>query len=92
MSFLNYVFGPNLYMEYRGVPEPQRKMYEAGAVEKFGEQILSTVSARDPMGQNLEHMVMWKIDTLRCSYRLCGPWAIILLRCSSHSYTDAATW
>lgn len=45
MSFLNYVFGPNLYMEYRGVPEPQRKMYEAGAVEKFGEQILSTVSA-----------------------------------------------
>lgn len=45
MSFLNYVFGPNLWMEYRGMPEPQRKMYEAGAAERFGEQILSTVSA-----------------------------------------------
>lgn len=44
MSFLNYVFGPNLYMEYKGVPEPQRKIYDAGAAERFGEQILSTVS------------------------------------------------
>lgn len=67
MSFYNYIFGPKLYMEYRGVPEAQvkpkddliciinmqlhfisflylqRKMYEPGAVEKFGEQILSTV-------------------------------------------------
>eukprot|EP00099_Drosophila_melanogaster_P020834 NP_647880.1 uncharacterized protein Dmel_CG1309 [Drosophila melanogaster] len=50
MSFLNYVFGPNLYMEYRGVPEPQRKMYEAGAVEKFGEQILSTLSVMWSVG------------------------------------------
>ncbi|KAH8395249.1 hypothetical protein KR222_003989 [Zaprionus bogoriensis] len=44
MSFFNYIFGPKLYMEYKGVPEPQRKMYEPGAVEKFGEQILSTLS------------------------------------------------
>ncbi|KAH8302019.1 hypothetical protein KR044_001892 [Drosophila immigrans] len=44
MSFYNYLFGPKLYMEYKGVPEPQRKMYEPGAVEKFGEQILSTLS------------------------------------------------
>ncbi|EDV95863.1 phosphatidylserine lipase ABHD16A [Drosophila grimshawi] len=44
MSFLNYIFGPKLYMEYKGVPEPQRKIYEPGAVEKFGEQILSTLS------------------------------------------------
>ncbi|ALC44012.1 CG1309 [Drosophila busckii] len=44
MSFYNYIFGPKLYMEYKGVPEPQRKMYEPGGVEKFGEQILSTLS------------------------------------------------
>ncbi|XP_064541735.1 phosphatidylserine lipase ABHD16A [Drosophila montana] len=44
MSFLNYIFGPKLYMEYRGVHEPQRKMYEPGPAEKFGEQILSTLS------------------------------------------------
>lgn len=54
MSFLNYVFGPNLFMEYKGVPEPQRKIYDAGAAERFGEQILSTVSK---IGKcNLEHM------------------------------------
>jgi len=62
MSFLNYVFGPNLFMEYRGVPEPQRKMYEAGAVEKFGEQILSTVCVpSDPLGSRAfkpEHMAV----------------------------------
>lgn len=23
MSFYNYIFGPKLYMEYKGVPEPQ---------------------------------------------------------------------
>ncbi|XP_030561045.1 phosphatidylserine lipase ABHD16A [Drosophila novamexicana] len=44
MSFFNYIFGPKLYMEYRGVHEPQRKMYEPGPAEKFGEQILSTLS------------------------------------------------
>ncbi|EDW85361.1 uncharacterized protein Dwil_GK10553, isoform B [Drosophila willistoni] len=49
-SFLNYVFGPNLYMEYKGVAEPQRKMYEAGAAEKFGEQILSTLSVMWSVG------------------------------------------
>lgn len=25
MSFYNYIFGPKLYMEYRGVPEAQVK-------------------------------------------------------------------
>ncbi|XP_030375199.1 phosphatidylserine lipase ABHD16A [Scaptodrosophila lebanonensis] len=50
MSILNYIFGPKLYMEYKGVPEPQRKMYEPGAAEKFGDQILSTLS------------VMWNIS------------------------------
>ncbi|KAH8323968.1 hypothetical protein KR074_002425 [Drosophila pseudoananassae] len=50
MSFLNYVFGPNLYMEYKGVPEPQRKIYDAGAAERFGEQILSTLSVMWSVG------------------------------------------
>ncbi|EDW34767.1 GL12842 [Drosophila persimilis] len=50
MSFLSYMFGPNLYMEYKGVPEPQRKVYESGTVEKFGEHILSTLSVMWSVG------------------------------------------
>lgn len=66
------------------MPEPQRKMYEAGAAERFGEQILSTVSAPgggEKIGK-LEHMEMMKPPTfIRCSSRLCGRWATTRRRC-----------
>ncbi|XP_065360976.1 phosphatidylserine lipase ABHD16A [Calliphora vicina] len=42
MSFLRYILGPKLYMEY-GLGTTQ-KMYEAGGLEKFGDQILSTIN------------------------------------------------
>uniref|UniRef100_A0A1A9UTS3 AB hydrolase-1 domain-containing protein n=1 Tax=Glossina austeni TaxID=7395 RepID=A0A1A9UTS3_GLOAU len=41
MSFFRYVFGPKLYMEY-GMSNVQ-KLYEPIGLEKFGDQIISTV-------------------------------------------------
>lgn len=40
MGFLSYVFGPKLYQEY-GL---DKKLYEPGGLERFGDQIISTLS------------------------------------------------
>ncbi|XP_055910639.1 phosphatidylserine lipase ABHD16A [Eupeodes corollae] len=42
MTILRYIFAPKLFMEY-GMGSLQ-KMYEPGGLEKFGDQILSTLS------------------------------------------------
>ncbi|XP_037933961.1 phosphatidylserine lipase ABHD16A [Teleopsis dalmanni] len=42
MSFFKCIFGPKLYLEYGS--SPAQKMYEPVGLEKFGEQILYTLS------------------------------------------------